>query len=74
MRLTVEIEREEDGRWIAEIDDLPGALAYGPTPDEAIRAVRALALRVIANRIEHGELDTQAHRVEFVLPQPSTAA
>ena len=54
MLLAVELEREEDGRWIAEIDHLPGTLAYGPTPDEAIRAVRALALRVIADRIEHG--------------------
>lgn len=74
MRLNVELEREEDGRWIAEVVDLPGVLAYGDDPEGALRAAQALALRVIADRIEHGELDAQANRVEFVLPQPSTAA
>jgi predicted RNase H-like HicB family nuclease len=48
----IEFEREEDGRWIAEIADLPGVLAYGPTREEAEAAVEALALRVIADRIE----------------------
>jgi predicted RNase H-like HicB family nuclease len=48
----IEFEREEDGRWIAEIADLPGVLAYGPTKEEAEAAVEALALRVIADRIE----------------------
>jgi len=74
VQLNVELEREEDGRWIAEVVDLPGVLAYGDDPDNALRAARALALRVIADRIEHGELDAQANRVELVLPQPSTAA
>lgn len=74
MRLTLEIEQEDDGRWIAEVVDLPGVLAYGAGPEEAIRSARALALRVLADQIENGELDTQANRVEFVLPQPSTAA
>jgi predicted RNase H-like HicB family nuclease len=74
MRLSVEIEQEEDGRWIAEIPDLPGVLTYGRTPEESIRPARALALRVLADRIEHGELDSQANRLEFVLPQPSTTA
>lgn len=69
MKLQIELEREEDGRWIAEVLDLPGVLAYGQGPEAALRSIRALALRVIADKIEHGELDTQANQVEFVLPQ-----
>jgi len=53
--MKIEIEREEDGRWLAEVDDLPGVLAYGKTRDEAIAKVEALALRVIADRLDHGE-------------------
>ncbi|MFL5308390.1 MAG: type II toxin-antitoxin system HicB family antitoxin, partial [Polyangia bacterium] len=48
---TVEIEPEDDGRWIAEIPELPGVLAYGATADEAVGAAKALALRVLADRI-----------------------
>lgn len=55
MGLTVEIEREEDGRWIAEVPQLPGVLAYGQSRGEAIARAQALALRVIAERLEHGE-------------------
>lgn len=55
MGLTVEVDREEDGRWIAEVPQLRGALAYGQTREEAIARVQALALRVIAERLEHGE-------------------
>ncbi len=55
MRFSVEIEQEEDGRWIAEVTDLPGAMAYGRNPEEAIAKAQALALRVIAERLEHGE-------------------
>lgn len=55
MLITVEIEREADGRWLAEAPDLPGVMAYGATPDEAQGKAQALALRVIADRIEHGE-------------------
>ena len=55
MKLTIEHEQEEDGRWIAEIPDLPGVLAYGPTREAAIDRVKALALRVVADRLEHGE-------------------
>lgn len=58
MTFKVELEREEDGRWIAEISDLPGVLAYGTTADEARAKVQALALRVLADRIEHGEADS----------------
>jgi predicted RNase H-like HicB family nuclease len=53
--LTIEIEREEDGRWIGEVPELPGVLAYATTETEARSKVMALALRVIADRIEHGE-------------------
>ena len=51
----VEIEREENGRWLAEVVDLPGVLAYGDTQQAALSCVQALALRVIAERLEHGE-------------------
>lgn len=51
----VEIEREDDGRWIAEVMELPGVVAYGPTRDEALQNVEVLALRVLADRVEHGE-------------------
>lgn len=51
MTFKVEIEQEEDGRWIAEVMDLPGVLAYGQTPEEARAKVQALALRVIADRL-----------------------
>lgn len=55
-RLVVEIEREDDGRWIAEVLGLPGVLAYGQTRDEAVARAEALALRVLADRLEHGEV------------------
>ncbi|MDQ3582131.1 MAG: type II toxin-antitoxin system HicB family antitoxin [Pseudomonadota bacterium] len=55
MRFTVETEREEDGRWIAEVSGIPGALRYGQSREERIAQAEALALRVIADRIEHGE-------------------
>jgi predicted RNase H-like HicB family nuclease len=53
--LEIEFDREEDGRWIAEIPALPGALSYGSTKEEAARNVEALALRILADRIESGE-------------------
>ena len=52
---TVEIEREDDGRWIGEVTDLPGVLEYGSTGDEAVAKAKALAFRVLADRLEHGE-------------------
>ena len=55
MHYTIEIEREEDGRWITEVPELPGVLAYGESREEAITHAQALALRVLADRIEHGE-------------------
>jgi predicted RNase H-like HicB family nuclease len=53
--MKIEVEREEDGRWIAEIPDLPGVMVYGVSRDEALSKVEALALRVIADRLDHGE-------------------
>ena len=54
-KLIIETEREDDGRWIAEVPELPGTMAYGGTRDEAIAKVQALSLRVLADRLEHGE-------------------
>lgn len=68
MSLAVELEREDDGRWIAEIPELPGVLAYGGSRDEALRAVQTLALRVVADRLEHGEPVPQAVLEAFSPP------
>jgi predicted RNase H-like HicB family nuclease len=53
--MRIEIEKEVDGRWIAEVPDIPGVMVYGRSRKEAISKVKALALRMIADRIEHGE-------------------
>jgi predicted RNase H-like HicB family nuclease len=55
MNLKIEVEREADGRWIAEVMELPGCLAYGKTQADALAKAKALALRVLADRFEHGE-------------------
>jgi predicted RNase H-like HicB family nuclease len=55
MKFTIEYEQEEDGRWLAEVLELPGTLAYGQGAKDAIARAQALALRVLADRIEHGE-------------------
>ncbi len=52
---TVELEQEEDGRWISEVPDLPGVMAYGASREEAVSKAKALAFRVLADRLEHGE-------------------
>lgn len=59
MNFTIETEREEDGRWLAEVPELPGVLAYGTTRDEAMSRAQVLALRVIAERLEHNEAKPQ---------------
>lgn len=53
--MRIEIDREDDGRWIGEVPDLPGVLAYGTSREEAVAKTEALALRVIADRLDHGE-------------------
>lgn len=60
MTLTIELEQEADGRWIAEVPQLPGVLAYGADADGAAQLARALAFRVLADRIESGELSAAA--------------
>ena len=65
MHLTVEVEREEDGRWLAEVPDLAGVLAYGQTRDEAVARAEALALRVLADRLEQGEAGPDLVSVSF---------
>jgi predicted RNase H-like HicB family nuclease len=67
MNLAIELEQEEDGRWIAEIDELNGVLVYGETREEAIRKVKTLALRVIADRLENGE--NLPHQIESLIFQ-----
>ena len=71
MQLSIEVEQEEDGRWISEVPELPGVLAYGQTRSEAIVHAQVLALRVLADRIEHGE--TLPQTVD-VLPQVFSVA
>ncbi len=63
MTFTVEIEQESDGRWIGEIPQIPGAMAYGQTRDEAVARVEALGLRVLAERIEQGESSPEIQQV-----------
>lgn len=65
--MQIEIEREADGRWLAEIPDLPGVMVYGQTQEEAVSKAKALALRVMAERLEHGEIIPELTEV-FSLP------
>ncbi|MEA2164376.1 MAG: hypothetical protein QOK37_2503 [Thermoanaerobaculia bacterium] len=59
----VEVEREDDGRWICEVTELPGVLSYGATRAEAVAKTKALAFRVLADRIENGEDIPEIHGV-----------
>lgn len=61
--MQVEVEQEADGRWIAEVPSLPGAMAYGASRKEAIAKVEALVLRILADKVEHGEDTPQLSRV-----------
>jgi len=65
MTLKVEIEQETDGRWIAEVPDIPGAMIYGNTRDQALARVKALTLRVIADRLEYGEIAPELLGISF---------
>lgn len=65
MNLTLECEREEDGRWLAEVPELPGVLAYGSSSAEALAKAEVLALRVLAERIEHGEAKPTAVNIRL---------
>ncbi len=68
MPLTIEVEREDDGRWLAEVPDIPGVIVYGQTREEAIERVQALSLRVLADRLDHGEPVPQMGSVFAVVP------
>lgn len=66
MQLTLEVEREDDGRWLAEVTQLPGVLAYGKSANEAMAKAEALALRALAEQLEHGEAGPA--EISIVLP------
>jgi predicted RNase H-like HicB family nuclease len=65
MVLTIELDREEDGRWIAEVVEIPGALAYGVTSEQAKAKAQAVALRVLADQLEHGETTGDLSNISF---------
>jgi len=67
MTFRVEFLREEDGRWIADLPELPGVMAYGATQAEAMTAVEVLALRVVADKIEHGEMASGPMQLSFMV-------
>ena len=66
MTLSIEIDQEADGRWIAEVGAMPGVLTYGVTRTDAVAKVQALALRVLADRLEHGEAVPELLNVTFL--------
>ena len=65
MNFTLECEQEDDGRWLAEVLELPGALAYGTTKDEAMAKAEALALRALAERLEHAQVGALAINISL---------
>lgn len=66
MTFIIELEQETDGRWIAEVPSMPGVLCYGMDRDDAVARVQALALRVIAERLEHREAPAELLNVTFL--------
>jgi predicted RNase H-like HicB family nuclease len=67
MRLTIRLLLENDGRWIGDIPELPGVTVYGSSPEDAALKAKALALRVIAEEIEHGEMKPAADTLQFCI-------
>jgi predicted RNase H-like HicB family nuclease len=67
VKLSIELDREDDGRWIAEALELPGVMSYGVTREEAISNAERLAIEVIAERIQHGDLPSSALNVSFLV-------
>ncbi|MBF0108388.1 MAG: type II toxin-antitoxin system HicB family antitoxin [Magnetococcales bacterium] len=65
MNYTIEYEQETNGRWLAEVMELPGVVAYGRTDEDAISRVEALALRVLAERLENGETQGRSFTISF---------
>lgn len=74
MNLTIELEREDDGRWIAEAVELPGVMCYGQTRGESIGSAGRLAIEVIADRTAHGEMPSSAFAVSFSIPDEQLAS
>jgi predicted RNase H-like HicB family nuclease len=74
MKLAIELDREDDGRWIAEVPQLPGVMTYGPTRDKAIAAVQHLAVEVVADRVAHGELPPSSFNLSFVIEDEQLAS
>ena len=74
VKLTIDLDREEDGRWIAEALELPGVMCYGQTRDEAISNTERLAIEVIADRIAHRELPSSSLNVSFTVPDEQLAS
>ncbi len=74
MKIQLEFEREDDGRWLAEAPDLPGVMAYGVTPKDAAARVQALALRVIADKLENGEFVPGLEAISFAMPHHEPVA
>lgn len=66
MTLKLQLEQEDDGHWIAEVAELPGTLVYGASAEEATAKAKALALHVLADRLEHGETDADLGDIAFV--------
>jgi predicted RNase H-like HicB family nuclease len=73
VNLTIDLDREEDGRWIAEALELPGVMSYGKTREQAISNAERLAIEVIADRITHGELPSSALNVSFIITDEQMA-
>jgi predicted RNase H-like HicB family nuclease len=73
MQLSIDLDREEDGRWIAEVLELPGVMVYGSTRDEAIGAVERLAVEVVADRVAHGELPNSSFNLAFIVKDEQLA-
>ena len=69
MKLRIELDREDDGRWFGEVPDLPGVLAYGATREAAAAATKSLAIRVLAERIERGEAVPDILESLFAVPK-----
>lgn len=65
MNFHIDYEQEKDGRWLTEVTELPGAMAYGATPDEAMAKTEALALRVLAEQLDHGEHRPESITISF---------
>jgi predicted RNase H-like HicB family nuclease len=74
VKLTIELDREDDGRWIAEVLELPGVMGYRQTRDEAISKAERLAIEVIADRMAHGEMASSSLAVSFSIPDEQLAS